>query len=327
VVAVIGTLLALLVFFALFGVFITQYVPLWMEENESQLSNQLQMSLSTLKSGVDDQYMIGGIPSYSVPFTLGSQTVPLFAQPTVATLSYISGCPGGFYPSNGTPRQVGGCDFEHISYTAGKMATGSQNNSYHQVSPTDYLELALPDRYYSPVTYFFQADGVTEAQTGVHQWMLVPPPFNVSRSPGGIVSVTSSFQVLVGPASTFSGQGSKDVTSTFISTTNVSSTGRFETPTGVAKTFNVSIALGVHNVCAWYNFLNSTTSAALGPSSSSVWTLTGAQPSGSLALPPVSSVCIQSLTTTFDLTLKILGVSSAITFISQDELSFNAGGL
>jgi hypothetical protein len=326
VVAVIGTLLALLVFFALFGVFITQYVPLWMEENESQLSNQLQVSLSTLKSGVDDQYLIGGIPSYSVPFTLGSQSVPLFAQPTVATLSYIAGCPGGFTVTTGTPLQLGACDFEHISYTAGKLATGSQNNSYHQISPTDYLGLAVPSRYYTPVSYFFELDGLSEAQNAVHQSMLVPPPFNITNNSGAI-SVTSSFLVLKGPAEMFSGQGSKDVTSTYLSTTNVSSTNRFENPKGVAVTFNVSITLGVHEVCAWYNFLYNMSYNALGKSSSTLWTLTGAQASGTLALPPTSSICAQSLTNTYDLTLEVFGVTYAITFIAQDELSFNAGGL
>jgi hypothetical protein len=326
VVAVIGTLLALLVFFALFGVFITQYVPLWMEENESQLSNQLQVSLSTLKSGVDDQYLIGGIPSYSVPFTLGSQSVPLFAQPTVATLSYIAGCPGGFSSATGAPLQVGACDFEHISYTAGKLATGSQNNSYHQISPTDYLALTVPSRYYTPVSYVFELDGLSEAQNSVHQWMLVPPPFNVTNNSGAI-SFTSSFLVLEGPAETFSGQGSKDVTSTYLSTTNVSSAGRFENPGGVPVTFNVSITMGVHNVCAWYNYLYNMSYNALGKSSSTLWTLTGAQSSGTLALPPTSSICAQSLTSTYDLTLKILSVTYAITFIAQDKLSFNAGGL
>jgi len=327
VVAVIGTLLALLVFFALFGVFLTQYVPLWMEEDESQLSSQLQGSLATLKSGVDDQYIIGGIPTYSVPFALGSQSVPLLAQPTVATLSYIAGCPGGFYSTNGTPRQVGGCDFEHIAYTTGKLASGSQNNSYHQISPTDYLQVVVPNRYYSQVEYFFQEDGITEAQTSTHQWMLVPPPLNISRTSGGAVSVTSSLLVLVGPASSYSGQGSKDVTSTFVSTTNVSSAGRFETPKGAPVPFNLTITLGVHDVCAWYNYLYNASLAALGTSGSGVWTLTGAQASGALALPPSSSVCALSLTSSYDLTLELFGVSSAVTFIDQDELSFNAGGL
>ncbi|MCI4354935.1 MAG: hypothetical protein L3K06_06175, partial [Thermoplasmata archaeon] len=42
VVAVVGTLLAMLVFFSLFGIFIEQYLPLWMTDNESSFTSQTQ---------------------------------------------------------------------------------------------------------------------------------------------------------------------------------------------------------------------------------------------------------------------------------------------
>jgi hypothetical protein len=326
VVAVVGTLLALLVFFALFGVFLTQYVPLWMEENESQFSSQIAASLSTLKSGLDDQYLIGGIPSYSVPFTLSSASVPLLAQPTIATLAYLAGCPGGFYAANGTPEQVGACDFEHLSYTTGAGPAGSQNHPYATTVPTDYLEVTLPNRYYTGVTYFFESDGLSAAQSLVHQSMIVAPPLNVTKS-GGVVTVTSSVVDLLGTAATFSSQGSKDVTSILLSSSTVSSAGRFQTSAGVPRPFNVTLTLGVHDVCAWYSYLYNLADAALGAPAASTWVLTGESSSGSLALPPTPTVCDQSLGTSYDLTLEILGVTSASNFIAQADLSFNAGGL
>jgi hypothetical protein len=326
VVAVVGTLLALLVFFALFGVFLTQYVPLWMTQNEAALSNQVQTSLATLKSGIDDQYLIGGIPTYSVPFTLSSASVPLLTQPTVASMSYIAGCPGGFY-SNGTPREISACDFESLAYSTGTLPAGSQNHPYSQLLTTDYLLVSLPDRYYVAVTYVFEADGVAQAQSSSHQTMLVAPPVNVSVSSAGAVSVQSSLLALVGPSAAYSGQGSKDVTSAVQSASGVNSTDRFLTSGGVARKFNVTMIFGVHEICAWYNLLYNMSYAALGASSSTTWTLTGVGSSGTLALPPSSSVCAQAVTSTYDLTLKFYGVSSAAAFVSQSQLTFNAGGL
>jgi len=326
VVAVVGTLLALLVFFALFGVFLTQYLPLWMEENESQLSTQAQTSLATLKSGIDDQYLFGNIPSYSVPFTLNSQSVPLLAQPTIATMSYISGCPGGFYPTNGTPREISACEFQRLSFTTGAGASGSQNHPFSQTLPTDYLELSLPDRYYPPVTYFLEMDGITQAQSNSHQSMLAPPLFNVSKT-GTSVSVLASLVYFLGASTSFAGVGSKSVTSSVLSLSNASSTSRFLTPTGTPRTFNVTLTVGVHEVCAWYNYLYNMTLAALGPSSSTTWMLTGAQSSGALTLPPSYTVCDNSVYVVNDLTLTVFGVSSAYAYISQNVLTFNAGGL
>jgi len=329
--------LALLVFFALFGVFLTQYLPLWMEQNESQLSNQAQASLSTLKSGVDDQYILGGIPSYSVPFTLASQSVPLLAQPTIGTIAYLAGCPDGFY-ANGTPRQPSFCDFDRLSYTAGKAPTGAPpNQNYSQTATTNYLVLSLPNRYYPTVTYFFESDGLAAAQSSVHQAMLFPPPLNISRSVSGL-AVQSSLLVLLGSPSTFSGAGSKAVTSSLVTSTTVSSNGRFLTSTGASRTFTMALTLGVHDICGWYNSLYNTTLTALGPAPSTLksnpgpgnWTLSGSWASGSsatVAPPPSSAVCASSVTQVYDLTLTLYGVSYAASFVAQVQLAFNQGGL
>jgi hypothetical protein len=324
VVAVVGTLLALLVFFSLFGVFLTQYVPLWMEQDESQFSNQVQTSLATLKSGVDDQVVLGDIPLYSVPFTLSSQSVPLFAQPTLATLSYLAGCPGGF-ATNGTPEEVGTCTFERLSYGSGTAT--AYNHPYQAQFTTDFLEVTLPDRYYVPVSYYFEDDGVSEAQSSSHQWMLVPPPFNVTKT-GTTIDVATSLVVLDGPAGSLSGQGSKDVSSTYVAGTNVSSTDRFTTVSGALRTFNLTMTFGVHNICAWYNLLYNVTTTALGSAAAGVWTLTGSWGIGSpLVAAPSASVCASSVSTTYDITLEIYGVSYASTLVGQAALSFNAGGL
>jgi len=319
VVAVVGTLLALLVFFSLFGLFITQYVPLWMEENESQLSNGLVTSLSTLKSGVDDQYLFGDIPTYSVPFTPSSQSVPLLSQPTVATLSYLSGCPNGLYAANGTPERVSACAFETLSYTT--TLAGGQRHSFTQTSTTDYLRVAVPNRYYPAVTYYFEDDAVVEAQAQGRQTMLVPPPLNYTQTLGNL-SVASTFLVLLGNATSFSGEGSKDVTSHFYTSTTVSSSGRFLTAHGVPRPFNVTLTLGVYDMCGWFGYLHNLT-APLGSSALLTWA------AGSVAHStfPSSSVCQAAASATYMVSLVIYNVHYASVFLAQDALTFNAGGL
>ena len=332
-VAVVGTLLALLVFFALFGVFLTQYVPLWMTQNEAALSNQVQTSLATLKSGVDDQYLFGTISSYSVPFTTSSNSVPLIAQPTVASLSYLNGCPSGL-SSTGAPESVSTCDFDGLSYATATGGANSKDFSYTDSAVTDYFEVADPNRYYTSVDYFFESDGIAGTQYSGHQWMVVPPPLNITKS-GSTVDVQSSFVLLLGNASSFTGLGSKDVTSRLESASSVNSTDRFETTTGAPRTFNVTVKLGLHLACAWYNLLYNLSEQALGAPSTTTWGLTMDNSTGAVASAttsasttfPSSAVCLISLTSTYELTLTIYGVSYASAYLAEVDLGFNAGGL
>ena len=327
VVAVVGTLLALLVFFALFGIFLTEYLPLWMEENESQLTYSLQTSLATLKSGVDDQYIFGAIPSYSVPFTTSSNSVPLLAQPTAATLSFLNGCPDGFYSSNGTPEKIGTCDFERVTYSTAKgSSSSSQTHNYTQTEATNYLEVSVPNRYYTPVVFWFESDAVTATQTDGHAWTAVPPPFNLTKS-GSNLTIRSSLLTFIGNGSSFTGIGSKDITSHFLYSTNVSSVGRFLSGTATARSFNVTMTLGVHNLCAWYNYLYNQTYDVLGASSSTTWTITAVGQSGSVTLPASATICVASITSSYDLTLTVYSVSYAVNAVAQASLAFTEGGL
>ncbi len=326
VVAVIGTLLSLLVFFALFGVFLTQYVPLWMTQNESQLSNGLVESLALLKSGVDDQYLLGGIPSYSVPFTVSSQSVPLFAQPTVATLAYLAGCPSGFL-SGGTPDEIGSCAYESLAYTDPTIAGDPAPHGYGETAASNFLEVSVPNRYYPPVVYYFLNDAVVGEVSGSHQWTAVPPPLNVSKTPGNL-SVQTSQLVLLGNASSFTSIGSKDVTSHLLSHSVISSEGRFLTATNTPRTFKLTLTVGVFGLCAWYNYFENTTAAALGAAgATNGWWLNLTGASGTVTPPLTQADCVAGASSTFDVKLTILKVNYASSFVAEDVLSFNAGGL
>ena len=259
VVAVIGTLLALLVFFALFGIFLTQYVPFWMTENEATFTSQAASSFAQFKSDVDSQYVLGAPPVLGAPFTISSQGIPLIAQPTQGILNFLpQTCPGGFYapgvsgasPSNyGQPVNPLFCIFENQTI---KPAFGGHNGLSFEI-PTGILEMILPNRYYSSQTFIYEADGVIQLQAGGFQIMAYAPPLNVTRLAGN-TTVTSSFLELFGNATTVAGQGSEEVYSHLKFAQPLSYNG-WNTTSHVFRAFNYSFEIGTEFPCAWSNFL------------------------------------------------------------------------
>lgn len=262
VVAVIGTLLALLVFFALFGIFITQYLPLWMTDNEALFTSQAQTSFLQLKGAIDSQYFIGGPSSYGIPFTISSQGVPLLAQPTEGGLSFVPNtCPTGFYggvgsthPGNGAsgtsshqygqPVAPGFCVFANITESPGPGGSPT----FSQVMGTGTLQMLLPNRYYTPETFYYEDDAVIQAQSTGYQIMLVPPPLNISVVPGN-TTISDTLLQLYGNASSAVGQGSAEVYSELRYS-------QFLTDNGTtAKPVTFTFEIGTLYPCAWSPYL------------------------------------------------------------------------
>ena len=266
VVAVIGTLLALLVFFALFGIFLTQYLPLWMTDNESVFTSEAASSFAQFKAAVDAQYILDGPQSYGTPFTVSSDGVPLLAQPTEGTLQFLpQTCPtpayynAAFYSPkltlNGTAHNVPAdygqpvnpsyCVFANITEHPGPGGI----SYYSQSAPSGILEFVLPNRYYTPETYYFEDDAVIQTQSTGYQIMAVPPPLNITTV-GNNVTVSSSFLQLFGNATAVITQGSQEVYSHLRFSTPVSSNGG-----NPPKGSNVTYEIGTQNPCAWSKYL------------------------------------------------------------------------
>jgi hypothetical protein len=259
VVAVIGTLLALLVFFALFGIFLTQYVPVWMTDNEAYFTAQASTSFAQFKSSVDAQYALGGPEVYGTPFTLASAAVPLIAQPTQGTLDFIPNtCPAGFHsPTNtgsgptayyGTPRNPLFCVFVNVteSYGPGGIV------GYSQSVPEGVLQFTLPNRYYSPEEFYMEDDAVIQSQSGIYQLMAIPPPLNFTQI-GTNTSVSDSFVQFYGNASSVVGQGSEEVYSHLRYSQYVTSNGALVT--GVQTPLSFTFTIGTQWPCAWSTYL------------------------------------------------------------------------
>jgi hypothetical protein len=227
IVSVVGTLLALLVFFALFGIFLTQYLPLWMTENESAFTAQSQQSLAELKSNLDFQIAARSPPVLATPFVMNSQGVPILAQPTQAVVNFVPHLPGLFANISTTLGPGGGPAF-------------SQNISLGS------LQVLVPNRYFSPQTFEVENDAVIQSQLETQQILLYPPSLQVSVV-GNNTNLTLVLVQMYGNATQAVASGSEEVFTHFISEQNF-------TVTTNGAPFAVTFALGTHFRCSWATF-------------------------------------------------------------------------
>jgi hypothetical protein len=343
VVAVIGTLLALLVFFALFGIFLTQYVPLWMTDNESQFTAQAATSFADFKEAVDSQYILNGPQSVGTAFTISSQGIPLLAQPTEGTLAFLpTTCPGGFYTRANAPSAVyygqpvtpSYCVFENITFNLGPGATATSANYYSQHVPSGALEMVLPNRYYNAQTFYFEDDALIQSQGGPQQIVVLPPPLNVTTV-GGNTTVVTSFLQLYGNASTVIGQGSEQVFSHLRYTQTVSSNGK--PLNGGLSLLNVTFEIGTQYPCAWQKQLRSIMNVSGLPQNNGPPTGAYAYPAsyynwtnpithGTQTIPLATSTCTFTTGQTTLLALQLTDVDYATVFYAGVQLALGVGG-
>ena len=323
VVAVIGTLLALLVFFTLFGVFVTQYLPLWMTENESSFSSQADLAFANFKSTVDSQYQLGGPQTTGVPFTLSSGNVPLLAQPTEGILEFLpSGCANGFIipPASGTPGQPAtptSCLFVNISLSQGPGGSGP----FSQRIGTGVLQMVLPNRYYTPETYFYEDDAVIVSQPGGYQVMDVNPPLNITHTAAGNTTVSTSLLQLYGNTSSIVGLGSQDLYSHFRYSQMVTSSGAINplSSNNTPYPFTFTFEIGTQYPCAWSAFLQQT--MATSGLASTDWSLTYL-PAG----VPTPSTCSNAGGPTTVITLTVSNVNYVQYYYAGVQVSTGVAG-
>ncbi len=345
--------------------FITQYVPIWMTQNESAFTNQGLASIETLKQYVDDQVLLGAPQTYAVPFTMNSQGIPLFAQPTQGILSFVTGgCSGGFtgtdpsvIPAAGTQ---GSCSFQHLGFWTGSTPANSTSTSGSLQTTKTYarqplslttvsnrLLLSLPNRYFPGEKLSFANNAVLGTQVSSTPWFVVAPPLNITHIANNW-TVSTSFVTLTGAASSYASQGTKAVYATLASNTTYLSAGHFINTTSVYNTsttpaklvstsvsqarFNTTFTIGTANVCAWYNFLNNTTRSAsltLNPSSPPSWP--GAWASltvnASTTFPHPFATCLNSAQTTYVVQLTLYNFNFARVYSGVEGISFTVGGL
>jgi hypothetical protein len=289
VVSVVGTLLALLVFFALFGIFVTQYVPLWMNDNEAMFVSQSQASFAELKQNIDLQSEFGGPAVLSVPFTLASQGIPLFASPTTATLNYI-------------PHTQGVYASVKMQYGPG----GQPNFQYNQSLGT--LQMSIPNRYFPPQQFIYEDDAVIQEQGDTQQVVAYPPLIAINSS-GSFETVSMTIVQLYGNATQVISTGTDEVYTHFGSFTSFPSNGSLSHP---GTPFTVTVVFGTLQPCAWATFLNRTLSAS--PLPTSAWSLT-------------PHTCVPALGLSVPVTLVFSAVTNFNLFIATSTIVTGVGEL
>ena len=331
VVAVIGTLLSLLVFFALFGIFLTQYLPLWMADNEAALVNGAASSFLSFKSGVDAQYSLGGPPTLGTPFTISSNGVPLLAQPTLASISFIpQTCPSptnytaSFYAKGvtgakasnyGQPVNPGFCVFENQTLSVGPGGS----SQYTQRIASGVLQMVIPNRYYTAETFYYEDDGVIQSQSAGYQVMAFAPPFNVTRM-GGNTTVTSSFLDLTGNSTSWIGQGSVEVYSHLLFSQEVTSNGVYVPASSSYTPFTYMFEIGTQYPCAWSAFLE----AQLAGLPTSLYNTY--LPGTTTASLPYTLSCVNPTGATTVLAVTFTSVNYATLFYAGAEVTLAVGG-
>jgi len=231
VASTVGTIMALLVFLALLGVFTNSYVPLWMLDNERVHMNEVMNQFGEFKSKIDN-LIIGaqitgesGINMYT-PITLGSDGVPVFASPTFGQLTFSP------YTVNSTGVS--------ISF----HAKGESNPTY--ATGGGSLELYSPNRYFEQQWVQYENGAILIKQVDGQTMRAIP---SIEVTGGDRLSLSFTQIDLLGTSSTVAGAGSVGVNINLeyldVQTYDISDTDH-----------NITITFTTTYGEAWHNFLN-----------------------------------------------------------------------
>jgi hypothetical protein len=290
VASVVGTILAMLVFLSLLGIFVNHYVPSMMTGNEHHHDSQVVTQISDMKQSIDSMmlYYINSqsntLSSYS-PVTLGSAGVPMFATGTQGQLGVI--------PVSGIQEPSFSASFSY-----------NQSGSVHNINSVSGggVVVNIPNRYYIPQSVLYENDAVILGQQSGGQVMLANPGFTISNKSG--ISLNLLQMSVVTPTSsniTFSGTNTVGLNSQLLAfTQNTYTLGT------LGKGGPLKITIITPFATAWESFFNSTFAQA------------GLQPNNYHIYSNETSFQNYMLTATFN-SVRQVTLSTAIVSISVEE--------
>lgn len=245
VAATVGTIMTLMVFLTVMGMFTNQFVPVWMSDNESAHMADAVQDFVTLKSQIDGiivdyaNELLAPAPIF-VPVSLSAEGIPVFAAGTAGILSYV--------PASLTRYPWFNVTFASDEYTVSPSTDGSAGG---------YLELYCPNRYYVEQTLVYEAGAVILNQTN-GEFIIAGPQFGVNNYVSGssISRVVKITQVdLLGINKTIGGMGSKGVNADLL----YASTTAYNSSSGTDLTFSIVSQHG----SAWENYFKKQLNASL----------------------------------------------------------------
>jgi len=256
VAATVGTIMALLVFLAFMGIFTSQFVPAWMNDNEATHMSQAIGQFTTLKSQIDigisnsQNSLIAPTPIF-VPITLSAPGIPVFAASTAGIMSFV--------PESLVLRPMFNITYTYRSATTGEELTLSPSNDGRAGGS---LDLYCPNRYYVEEHLIYENGAVILNQSD-GEFVIAGAQFAVKNvgttgAPSRVVMMTQvSMQ---GDNKTVGGTGSKGVNAdiTYASTTVYDNEDKS----------TLTITMTTQHGVAWENFflrsLNETANMTLG---------------------------------------------------------------
>ncbi len=192
----IGTIMAMMIFLTLLSMFMNQYVPIWMEDNEATHMNDVEGQFATLKHSIDLQILAGTMGKYDVslysPVTLGAEGIPMFSAPTLGQLSV-----------NPDPSRSG----TEVSWNYNMSGNGAQmlySNSSGNV------KLLVPNRYYVVQTIVYENDAIILSQA--EGQLVKAPPQITLRKEGARYNMIITQTSLIGKNQTFNGFDNRGIT-------------------------------------------------------------------------------------------------------------------
>lgn len=199
VASTIGTIMSLTLFMFLFSMFTSQYVPVWMEDNEAQHMTEVESQFGNLRWGMDNQILSGQLAGSSTigvytPISLGAPGVPMFSSPTIGYLNINTASGQTTFdfnhnvPGHTTPVSLS----EHLS---------SQGN----------IELEVDNRYFVEQTFVYENDAIILKQPEGSA-MRTNPQFYL-KPDGGNHSIIFTMISLSGQDASYAGFGTRGIQS------------------------------------------------------------------------------------------------------------------
>jgi hypothetical protein len=252
VAATVGTIMSLLVFISLMGIFTNQFVPVWMSDNESAHMSTVIEQFINLKSSIDiaisnnPNSLVAPSPIF-VPITLSTAGIPVFAGPTAGILTL-------------SPNTLGQRPSLNLTYTWVSDVSGSPTTYVLSGANDGYsggnLDLYCPNRYFVEQHIIYEGGAVILNQSD-GDFVIAGPQLSV-RNMGSLASPNWTFmmtQVTIdGKNNTIGGTGSKGVLAglRFADTTVLSD----RTPSDLTITINSQHGM------AWLNYFDRTFNAS-----------------------------------------------------------------
>ncbi len=245
VAATVGTIMSLLVFLTFMGLFTNQFLPIWMSDNESTHMAGAIGQFTTLKSSVDisiSNYadsLVAPTP-VSVPITLSSAGVPVFAASTLGILSTT--------PMSSGARPTFNVSYSYFTSTGHPGTLDASNDG----GSGGAMELYCPNRYYVEQRLIYENGAVILNQTD-GEFILAGPQFHIENAgtvaaPRLLVMMTQiSIQ---GANKTVGGEGSKLVNADLI----FANSNAYSNTNGAPLVFTIVSQHGI----AWETWFNKT---------------------------------------------------------------------